>query len=86
MDGQNEMKPCVCHLDLRVLVSASRMATTSAIVLRCAGSPFQHPLIIPHTRSESSGQLGRAGRRPVDTEWTPVATVPSENGPRPAKT
>jgi len=48
--------------------SASRMATTSTIVLRWAGLAFQDPLIIFHTRSESSGWSGRAGRRPLNIE------------------
>ena len=58
----------------------------SVIVMRWAGSSFQHPLIIFHARSESSGWPGRAGRRPFNIEYTPPTLPSSENGARPAKT
>ena len=50
--------------DRRGFSSASRAVMTSAIVLRRAGSLCQHPSIISHTLLESSGWLGRGGRRP----------------------
>jgi hypothetical protein len=66
--------------------SAFRTAMASVIVLRRDGTLSQHPLIIPQTRLESWGWLGRGGRRPLSIEWTPVIQPCSENGTRPAKT
>jgi len=48
--------------------SVLRTAITSAIILRRDGTLSQHPLIISHTRSESSGWSGQGGRRPSNIE------------------
>ena len=50
------------------LTSASRTATTSAIVLRLIGLLFQLPLITLQTLLESSGWVGLLGRRPFNSE------------------
>ena len=59
---------CMHHPEPPAFTSTSSIATTSDIVLRLAGSPFQHPSIISHTQLESSEWSGRAGRRPFNIE------------------
>ena len=59
---------CVYHSEFPASTSASSVATASDIVLRLAGSPFQHPSIISHTELESWEWSGRAGRRPFNIE------------------
>lgn len=50
-----------CHFDLWVVVSTSRMATISVIVLRCTGSPYSHR-IDPH--NDARRKAGVAQQNP----------------------
>ena len=51
-----------------LLTSASRTATTSAIVLRWTGLLFQLPLMTFQTLAKSTGWAGLLGRRQFNIE------------------